>query len=89
MSDQLRAGEIDMDLTIAEAKALARRVVARHLADTEGWLSWEDYPNLTELAIVQLVEAVEALGQDAEHDADAHDRCENLDSMLLLERATP
>jgi hypothetical protein len=86
MTTDQRAGEIDMDLTVAEARALARRIVARHLKYGD-WVTWEDFPNLTELAIVHVIEEVEALGQKASAHADARDRAEDIDSMDLLMRA--
>ena len=84
--------ETAVDLTDMEANALARRLVARHLAaDADsGWLLWEDYPMLAEMAFLRLSEAVDAhvnaLARDASKAASDGDRRDDIDSMFLLER---
>lgn len=77
-----------MDLSADETKALARRLVANHLYYGRWRLSWEDLPMLSEAAFARLVEVVDVIAGEAVDAADAFDRAENIDSRLLLERAS-
>lgn len=87
MADTSGNAPSTVELTMAEAMALARRVAADHLDTRSDWLLWEDFPMLSEQAFERLHEAVEAVAKDADDEADGMDVAEDIDSMLLRERA--
>ena len=77
-----------MDLSSAEVTAMARRILADRMENlgTE-WLSWEDYPNLSERAFEALQLEVDAHALTARKRAGAADQAENIDSMALIQEA--
>lgn len=75
-----------MNLTLAEAIALAKRVIIRHLRTD--WLEWEDLPNLGEFAFQRLADAVEAQVDALSRDAVWHERVTGIDAADLESRAS-
>lgn len=77
-----------LDLTPQETESLARRVIARLLADHECWLDWEDFPKLSQGAFDALDQTVKDLAGHA-HEASRHfDFIQNVDSANVLEASS-
>lgn len=71
-----------------EARCLALLIAARHVADSDRWLDWEDYPELGEFAFQRLDEAMRTVVADGLHyTLGKCERMWDMDARLLLERA--
>lgn len=75
-------------LSELEAAALAYRLVAHHVADTEAWLEWEDLPYLTEQSFRMVDEKVREIGATTLDKSRGLDVEADLDSAHLRELAT-
>lgn len=77
-----------VELTHAEATLLAKRLVARHIAHDEDWITWEDVPLLSEQAWLRLFDEVTAVGEALLDEVRRYEWANAMDSAHLLERAT-
>lgn len=88
MSDRTPAD--GMDLTAPQARCLAHRLIARHLAtviDEQG-IDWEMVPLLSEDAWLKVVAAVDTFATETWEGAQRLDRMLGVDSAHLMEKAT-
>ena len=80
----MTTGRFHMDLTLLQARGLARRIIARNAADP---LEWEDYPELTSEAFDRLERAAASYATQLSAQADDSDLACKVDSADLLDRA--
>lgn len=85
MSEEI--GSDGIGLTELEAGALAYRIVAQHVSDSDRWLEWEDYPYLTNEAFQMVDEKVREIGATTLNRSRSLDVEADIDSVELLERA--
>lgn len=79
-----------IDLTDPQARALAARLIARHLATVidEQHIDWEHVPLLSESAWLKLVAAIDRYATEAWEDSKRLDRMLGIDSARLMEEAS-
>ena len=72
-------------LNTQEAYCLALRIAARHVAESDRWLDWEDYPLLGEFAFQRLDEAMRGAVADGLRDTLGRlEKAWDIDSAYLL-----
>ena len=81
---RVTTGRFHMDLTLLQARGLARRIIARNAADP---LEWEDYPELTSEAFDRLERAAASYATQLSAQADDADLDDGVDSLALLANA--